>query len=87
MDHNELMDKIAKYEALLSKFAEELLDKRLDDKDVSESITTHALIAQSSLYICRIAFERVCKKLNATEEAPVVQDVPAVESVTDQSPQ
>jgi len=83
MDHNELMDKIAKYEAILSKFSEELLDKRLDGKDISESITTNALIAQSSLYICRIAFERVCKKLNVLEPAAVVPEE-HTETIVDQ---
>ena len=67
MDHNELLDRISKAEADLSKYAEQLMEKRLNDEDISESITTNALIAQSSLYITRIAFERACKKLNALE--------------------
>ena len=68
MDYNELMDKIAKAEFELSEFSKELLEKRLETNEVSESITTNAMIAHSSLYVSRIAFERVCKKLNAMEK-------------------
>jgi hypothetical protein len=68
MDHNELLDRIAKAEADLSKFSNELMEKRLEDDSVSESITTNAMIAHSSLYITRISFERACKKLDALKE-------------------
>jgi len=68
MDYNELMDSIAKAEAELSKFSNELLEKRLHNDEVSESITTNVMIAHSSLYVSRIAFERACKKLNAMEK-------------------
>ena len=69
MDYIELMDRIAKAEADLSEFSDELLEKRLENDEVSESITTNAMIAHNSLYISRIAFERVCKKLKNLEES------------------
>lgn len=68
MNYNELMDRIAKAEADMAKFSNELLEKRLENDDVSESITTNAMIAHNSLFIARIAFERVCKKLNNTKK-------------------
>jgi len=68
MDYNKLLDTIARAEADLSKFSSELLEKRINDEGISESITTNVMIAHSSLYISRISFERVCKKLNNMEE-------------------
>jgi len=68
MDYNDLLDRISKAEADLAKFSEELLERRLNGDGISESITTNAMIAHSSLYITRLAFERTCKKLKKLED-------------------
>ena len=87
MDHNDLLDRIFEDESCLTVLANKLLEERLADGKVSESITTNMLVAQSALYISRITLERACKKLDALENPvePPAEKTP--EEAKEETPQ